>query len=134
MKKEAIILLGIHTSGKTTAGRFLENLGFSFFSEIGEQIRREVKFDFLTPVEWFDREVMVRELARDQELLDSPRPTAIETWHIGNIAYAMVRSPRIADTYFNELQCQLEFIKPICLLFQIEKEVFRVRSREPVTS
>jgi len=134
MKKEAIVLLGMHASGKTTAGKFLESRGFSFFPEIGELIRRQVDFDFLTSIEWFDKEVMDRELTRDQEVLNSPQPPAIETWHIGNIAYAAIRSPRIAEIYFGELQRQIDSIEPRCLLFQISEETFRTRSKEPVIS
>lgn len=134
MKKEVIVLLGIHASGKTTAGKFLESHGFSFFPEIGEQIRRQVSFDFLTSVEWFDREVMNRELARDQGVLNSSRPVAIETWHIGNIAYAAIRSPRVAEIYLSKLQRQVDSIEPRCLLFQISEETFKARSKEPVTS
>lgn len=134
MKKEAVILLGMHASGKTTAGKFLESRGFPFFPEIGEQIRRQVNFDFLTSVEWFDQEVMNRELVRDKEVLNSVQPVAIETWHIGNIAYAAIRSPLIAEIYLSQLQRQVDSIQPRCLLFQISEETFRIRSREPVIS
>lgn len=134
MKKEVIILLGMHASGKTSAGKFLETRGFSFFPEIGEQIRRQVNFDFLTSVEWFDEKVMKRELARDREVINSPQPAAIETWHIGNIAYARIRSPLVAERYFNELQRQLDFIGPMCLLFQISEDTFRKRAKEPLAS
>jgi len=47
----------------------------------------------------FDREVMRRELVRDGQLATATRTPVVETWHVGNIAYARARGHDLADDY-----------------------------------
>lgn len=103
-----LVLVGPHGAGKTTIARRIGNRpGWTFHDEIGERLRRDALArcpDFharVTDVR-FDIEVSRRELARDTL---HARPRVIETWHPGNLAYAMERAPRLAGHLARRLEC-----------------------------
>lgn len=99
--KKIIVSNGVHGAGKSTIGRLFvdRNRGFAYFPEIGGQLRREVSYNALQSKEDFDLEVIKRELARDEQLLISPNTPVVETWHIGNMAYALARNPQLFLIY-----------------------------------
>lgn len=134
MKKQIFVFNGIHGSGKTVLAQLLaqNDQRFAYFSEIGRQVREEVDYNSLESGEEFDLEVMRRELERDRLLISEPKIPLIETWHIGNIGYVAVRSPKILDQYTRVLIAQLELFDPTCFYIQIDWRTFRSRITEKI--
>ena len=133
-KPTIICLLGIHTSGKTTIGEKLHSLGLPYYLEIGNQLIKTID-DFKTPgiVEWLDREIMRQELERDDSFLSQKIKVAVvETWHIGNIAYAKIRTQSVANEYKALLKRQLLKYNPLFFFLDISDETFRERANRLV--
>ena len=132
-KPTIVCLLGIHTSGKTAIGEKLHLLGLPYYFEIGNKLIQTVDFSSPDAVEWLDREIMKRELGRDDFFLHQGIKTAVvETWHIGNIAYAQIRTPSVANEYKDLLKEQLLKYNPLFFFLDISKETFRKRANKPV--
>lgn len=134
-KTKIIVTNGQHGAGKTTIGRFVAGaLNSIFASEIGGALRQEVSYNALESATDFDREVMRRELLRDHELRENPiaAPYVVETWHTGNLAYALLRSPELASAYLDELRKQLLRFQVSHLLFTISDNTFFDRMTEKV--
>lgn len=133
--KEIVVFNGIHGAGKTTLAEALIASSpdlFEFFFEIGGRLRQEVSYNALIKREEFDSLVMKRELARDEALLICPRIPVVETWHIGNLAYAQVRSPQMVDGYRQALERQMKSFRPFAFLVTIRRETFLGRVTERV--
>src|ERR1035437_7590229 len=106
-----VVLLGVHGSGKTTLGRALIELGFTFYREIGSDLRARVEYSVNDRVDAFDRHVHQEEKARDAAIIASG-PTGIiviETWHLGNLAFAQARRSDMVRTYREEMT---ELLRP----------------------
>jgi hypothetical protein len=95
-----ICVVGAHGVGKTTLCRLLaERLGVPFDEELGARLAADrrwrgpgVRPD--APQVDFDVELFRREMGRDDAARAPLR--VVETWHPGNLAYAMRRSPSVA--------------------------------------
>ena len=132
-KPTIVCLLGIHTSGKTTIGEKLHLLGLPYYPEIGNELIQTVDFSSPETVEWFDREIMKRELERDNSFLSlGVEAAVVETWHVGNIAYAEIRTPSVASEYKALLKEQFLKYNPLFFFLDISEETFRERANKPV--
>ncbi len=130
-KPTIVCLLGIHASGKTTVGQKLRLRGLPYYPEIGNELIQTVNFSSPEAVEQFDREIMKRELARDDSFLsEGVGAVVVETWHIGNIAYAQIRTPSVASEYKALLKEQLLQCDPLFFFLDISEETFRERANE----
>jgi hypothetical protein len=102
MTYPCLAIVGAHGSGKSTLGSALAGaLGWEFHHELGEELRlrrlaRDPGAHALLAQEEFDAELMGLELARDER---ASGPRVVETWHPGNLAYALRRSPEVARRY-----------------------------------
>ncbi|RME46054.1 MAG: hypothetical protein D6795_15895 [Deltaproteobacteria bacterium] len=98
-------LCGTHCAGKTSILQTLEAEGVLSFrgTEIGKDLYYERRFDPEGQGRAFEYEVTRRELARDEELLETSGIIGIETWHPGNLAYAAVRNPPIVPGLAGEI-------------------------------
>jgi predicted ATPase len=133
--RNLIVLLGVHGAGKTTFGSSLPVDRFAFYGEIGTQLRAEVDFGVTSPQEDFDREVMLREVQRDHELLAEPRIPVVETWHIGNLAFALARGSNvIAMQYRQIITKQLANFDVVAMLFTLQDDEFLSRVTEKKTT
>lgn len=134
-KTPLIVLNGPHGAGKTTIGRLMADIFQTVFqAEIGGILRQEVGDNALNSSEEFDREVMRRELLRDYDLRknDISSPHVVETWHTGNIAYALLRSPGLAIAYLDELIKRLSRFEVFHVLLTISDSTFSSRATEKV--
>src|SRR5690606_35883675 len=126
--KKMYVFNGVHGSGKTTIAQRLANLypeAYAFYPEIGRGLRNEVTYNALNSSEDFDREVLRRELERDEQLLAEPRIPLVETWHIGNIGYLAARSPHLMAGYESILSKRLNIFEPTAIFIDISWETFR---------
>lgn len=135
-----IVLIGSHGAGKTTVGRGIARaLGWRFDDEIGERLRRQaLARDPLAhaalPQSHFDRAVIEEELRRDREVAEQG-PRIVETWHLGNLAYARQRSPEIGTAYQDEITAAVRraqsqgpvWVQPL----KIDEATLRARQSEP---
>lgn len=128
--KEIVVLNGIHGSGKSTLGEIMLNCGYLYFPEIGREVRRKVQYTVFEQIEDFDKEVMRQELNRDSIILGSNGRIAIETWHPGNIAYAMIRNLQVAKEYKHQFANSLKFFEPTFITLDISRQTFIDRASE----
>lgn len=137
-----IILIGPHSSGKSTLGRALADaLGVPFDDEIGRHLRDELlaqdaSKDAMCRVTGFDDAVFERELARDALALERPATgpwlRVVETWHPGNLSYAMARDPGASRFMYAAHQAILRRpSQPLCIPLCVRPETLRDRLSEP---
>lgn len=94
MKPLIIFLCGPHCSGKSSILRLLYEEGVlsTWGEEIGKNLFYQRRFDTEKQGKEFEFEVTEMELQRDAVFLNGHGIIGIETWHPGNLAYAMVRN------------------------------------------
>ncbi len=128
--KRIFVFNGIANSGKTTLAQAVSKASdrFSFFPEVGGMLRNEVTYSNLESGEEFDLEVLRRELRRDKQLIECDAVPIVETWHIGNAAYAMARNPDITGTFLQAIEMQMSEFEPIAVLLKISWPTFRSRA------
>jgi hypothetical protein len=96
-----LVLIGPHGAGKSTLGRAIAAaIGWRYDDEIGERLRhaalsKDSSAHAQRPQAEFDEAVLRAELERDATS-DASEPRVVETWHPGNLAYALARSPAVA--------------------------------------
>lgn len=132
--KRIIVLNGVHSSGKSTIGKSLAERDnrLEFFYEIGGELRDEVDYNSLTTYDEYDAEIFRRELLRDSKLIDTVRIPVVETWHVGNIAYAMLRSPSLVPGLLSGFEARLKVFDPVFIAVTIDSETFLKRARENI--
>ncbi|QDO43362.1 hypothetical protein FNV62_39115 [Streptomyces sp. RLB3-17] len=130
-----VVLLGVHGAGKTTLGSALPSGKFAFFPQIGTTLRAAVDYGVTVPVESFDTQVMQIELERDAKINREKRLPVIESWHIGNIAFAMARgSDETVARYRDALMRQLEIFTPHIVKLRLPDHDFLERVTEKRTT
>ena len=131
MRKKLVVLLGAHASGKTTFGKSLPSDTFTYYEEIGSSLRASVNFGVTSRQENFDHEVMVRELARDRRILTDALIPVVETWHIGNIAFALARHSKATVAEYEEFfSRQRNYFQVMVVQFEIPDHEFLNRVNE----
>jgi hypothetical protein len=130
-RKALLVLLGPHGAGKTAIGSSMPKTEYAFFREVGRELRSKVDFDVTTSCFLFDQEVMKLELARDTALRSETRLPVIETWHVGNIAFALARGHSdLASRYLGYTREQLSLFDPAIVRLKVSDEVFVSRVTE----
>ena len=130
-----IIVVGPHGAGKTSVGQALaKRLGVPFHAEIGRELAEDPQWRPAghTAADRqlaFDDEVMRRELARDANW-PAAQPRVVETWHPGNLAYALRRSPDRLAAWWPQLLAAAH--RPtLALVLDAPDAVLRARQTEP---
>lgn len=105
-------VIGPHCSGKTTILQTLETKGVIVTrgSEIGKDLYYERSFSTAEQDHAFELEVAHMELQRDHEFSMLEGVIGVETWHPGNLAYAMVRNPESSEDLY-EIASKSPFMK-----------------------
>jgi len=96
MKEPTIIFFcGPHCSGKSSIldSLYKEGIFSALGNEIGKDLFYQRGFETARQDEQFEFEVSRRELERDVIYASRQGIIGIESWHPGNLAYAMVRNP-----------------------------------------
>jgi thymidylate kinase len=105
-KPTALVLTGTHCSGKATIGqRVASILGWIFHNELGQVLRDTEKLvagghrlgdgsGSQNAVSWDDR-LYAEERKRDK--LNPTSSRVVETWHVGNLSWALMRKMVKAD-------------------------------------
>jgi hypothetical protein len=133
--RNLVVLLGVHGAGKTTFGLSLPADRFAFYGEIGAHLRAAVDFGVTSPQEDFDQEVMLREVQRDDELLAEPRIPVVETWHIGNLAFALARGSNVTAMQYRQIITrQLAYFDVAAIMLTLPDSEFLDRATEKKTS
>lgn len=125
------ILVGIHTSGKSSVGRKLSQGGFSFFPEIAPN---QIGNAGLNMPPWqvncrFDELVIRTELNRDEILRAEMGPYFVETWHVGNLAHARIRNRETAAKYEAEITRRVREFEPLVYFLDMPPEFVRMRTK-----
>jgi dephospho-CoA kinase len=135
-KKSLVILNGPQGSGKSSVAKQISSLtGIEYLDEIGAKLRAQSPDTCLDSTESFDREVMRQELLRDGNILRNGDALTylVETWHPGNLAYSMERSPGLIPVYLKEYKKQIEKFQTLHILLLINDDNFRKRIKEKVS-
>ncbi len=136
-----LVLIGPHGAGKTTLGRRLAAaLGCRFEDELGERLRRlalarDPSAHAQLRQDSFDEQVIQHELARDAAQVEGQESRVVETWHIGNLAYAQLRSPAVAARWESSIgaaiQRACERTNVIIQPLRIDEATLHKRQSEP---
>jgi predicted ATPase len=121
------VLVGVHTSGKTSVGLRLQRHGFMFFPEIAVDVIAGMRPWSLDAS--FDETVIGRELERDIELRQQSNPFFVETWHVGNLTYARSRNPSIADRHEEQIRARMREFDPRVYFLDLMPELMRERTK-----
>lgn len=137
--KKSIVLVGAHGAGKTTLGRILaERLGVPFHAELGRELAQDPAWrpagvTAEDAAEAFDTELFARELARDLAWQADPEASdlrVVETWHLGNLAYAEERSPETARAWAQTLWEHCRAQQVVVVWVAVDSDVLQVRQSE----
>jgi predicted ATPase len=120
------VLVGIHTAGKTSLGRELERRGFRFFPELAvEMIGNQRPWQLPAS---FDISLAGKELQRDDVLRGVRAPFFVETWHLGNLAYARTRGSVIPEIYENRIRAHVKEFEPRVYFLDLPPQVMPSRT------
>lgn len=101
-----IFLCGPHCSGKTSILKELHREGV--ISEVGTEIGKELFYqhhiDTASQGEEFEKKITQMEIMRDEKYAKNGGVIGIESWHPGNLAYAMVRNPSIVPYLLHRIK------------------------------
>lgn len=131
-----IALVGPHGAGKTTCGQALAaRLGIAFAPEIGRLLSEDPAWrasdsDATRPQLSFDREVLAREVQRDRQAA-AGQARVIETWHPGNLAYILARSPTLAPQAWQAGLSAVQRRPTALVVVDCDDTVLRRRQSEP---
>jgi hypothetical protein len=119
--KKVVALVGLPASGKTQTGMALARLGHCYLPEIAKQLISKGFIAGEHADSTFDKAIMDAEFARDRKLFDSdPTTFLIETWHLGNLAYADARESPVFPEYKAEFRRIMKSFDINCLILDID--------------
>lgn len=133
MDKNLIVLVGIHSSGKSTVRKKLEELGYTTEEECAEILRvtqnykagAAAKIDF----EYFVRQAETR---RDKIREWKTNIVLVESWHFLTLAYMLTRGMQLKDLkeYMDYVKEQMDYYNVSCLFLKSDPTKILDRSRK----
>ena len=136
-RASTVVLVGVHGAGKSTAAMSLASFGYMPHLEIGWAYRQAILYSnpgtktLAGPdLAWFDTTVLALEQRRDKFIESvTVMPHCIETWHLGNLAYACLRSPQLVPAFERALISGVRKLKPLFVILSICEAAFKDRRR-----
>lgn len=133
-RKQVIVFNGIHAAGKSAVAMELaRQLSYTYFPEIGAEEHDKVDYNRLKELGFYDFNIIAREAARDNQLMQNPSVPVVETWHIGNLAYVRARTPYLSALAEGVLTSALERFDPLAVFLDISWETFKQRAKVGIT-
>ncbi len=130
-----VVVNGMHASGKTTSAQLLSAYGYLAHGEIGRALRLSMIHNgdrvplVGRDLNQFDEMILALELRRDRSIAQMPElPHCVETWHVGNLAYASVRSPGLVADFERSFVDQTNLFDPLFVLLTVSESTFHSRS------
>lgn len=128
-----VVLVGAHSSGKTTLGTALaKRLGWRFDDEIGYRLRMEAivkdrtQLADVSQVD-FDRRVYEQECLRDSCRVGD---AVIETWHGGNLAYVHSRSAEAYHQLKKGIENHLKTLEATIIVVPLQLKLSTLKKRQ----
>lgn len=130
MEQKIVFFCGPHCSGKTSILKALRQSNFISCrgSEIGKDLFYQRRLNTASQGEEYELEVTGLELERDFSLVPVRGIVGIETWHPGNLAYAMVRNPNIVPSLIKMMRTSPFISSAYGIRFRISKETIYQRT------
>ncbi|MHB8355505.1 MAG: DEAD/DEAH box helicase family protein [Vulcanimicrobiaceae bacterium] len=130
-----MVIVGMHGSGKTTAASYLTSFGYLAHAELGWAYRQGLRLSGDTrptlvgaDLAWFDSAIVRLERERDTFIARATEvPHCVETWHLGNLAYASMRSPSLRSTMEEALLDGIRAFNPLFVVLSITRDQFVTR-------
>ena len=125
-----VFFCGPHCSGKTTIIRklYLEK----YLSEVGYEIGKDLfyKRNLVTAEQdkQFEVEISTLEVERDFSYATQNGIVGIESWHPGNLAYAMVRNPSVVSDLIGIMKSSPLISKAVGIRFHITYDMIYKRT------
>lgn len=133
MDKNLIVLVGIHSAGKSTIRKRLENLGYTTEEECAEILRINQNCEAGANAK-IDFEYLVRqaETARDKSRIWKTDVIFVESWHFLTLAYMLTRGMKLDDLkeYMEYVKQQMCNYNVHCLFLKSDPTKILDRSRK----
>lgn len=125
--KKIIVLNGIHTSGKSTVGKYLGNNGFVYLPEIAMELLDKGIVIGATGDSQIQMEIMKRENNRDKIILSSDYEYIIESRHTAGLAHAKLHGGGIEKAVESMFRSKLELFDPCIVYLNLNTELIKAR-------
>ncbi len=133
MKKKLVVLVGIHSAGKSTIRKELENLGYTTEEECAELLRvtQNCKAGASATID-FEYLVRLSEIERDKLRVWNTDIIFVESWHFLTLAYMLTRGVVLDDLkdYLEYVKKQMANYNVYCLFLKSDPTKILERSRK----
>lgn len=133
MDKNLIVLVGIHSAGKSTIRKRLEELGYTTEEECAEILRVSQSCEAGAGAK-IDFEYLVRraEMERDKARKWKTDVIFVESWHFLTLAYMLTRGLHWKDLeeYLNYVEQQMKYYNVHCFFLKSDPTKILSRSRK----
>ena len=127
--KKIIVLNGIHNSGKSSVGRYLNSHNFSYFPEIADELFKSGYSVGESGNGQLQLRLLELESLRDEEITDIEN-VIIESWHTAEIAHARLFDFDIAQKIEEAFAEKLQRFNPLFLYFDLPPELIPQRKSQ----
>ena len=125
--KKIVVLNGIHTSGKSTVGRYLNTQGVVYLTEIAMELHKEGIKIGVDGSEEVQIEMMNREDTRDNYVIETNADFAIESWYTAGLAHTRESGNSVYELLEDTLNRKMEEFDPIFVYFDFAPELIPQR-------
>lgn len=133
MDKNLIVLVGIHSAGKSTVRKKLEELGYTTEEECAEILRVTQNCEAGATAK-IDFEYLVRqaETRRDKTREWKTNIILVESWHFLTLAYMLTRGMQLKDLkdYMDYVRQQMNYYNVSCIFLKSDPTKILDRSRK----
>jgi len=124
--KKIVVLNGIHSSGKTSVGHYMQNKGYIFHPEIAMEIHEKGGKIGANAIDIQIR-IMKQENFRGESIRNSDKLDVIESWHSAGLAHAVINEPRSVNLLESNLEENIKIYDPLILYLSVDPSVILKR-------